>query len=465
MGRAALGISRVELDAARMEILRRRVTTFALVLGLLVVALAGVQALVAYRVLDLAVSVKSVGRIAVSALMGVVLIALPRLRRRRLRRLSLRRLVRRTNVLVLLAVISQLQGASVIAQGLTEALRQVGFTGNLGPMLPLAVFMACVHTAATLIVPWTVLEACIAPVTLAALNLSASLAFANDSPEFRVLGLVLSLASGLPGIAVAAFRSGELASMLALRRYTEVSRELATARRIHERLFPGGIAAGPVQMSFRYEPMRQIGGDYLDTVRHADGSLSIAVIDVTGHGISAAMAVNRLHGELKRIFAQRDDVGPAEVIEALNEYVCLTLADEEVFATAAAVRIEADGRVTISSAGHPPALIHRPAGGITRIDPTAMMLGVMEAPAYTGGTATERLAHGDVLVLYTDGALECHDVAGNQLGIAGLEEALRARAPAGATGAIACVFDAVQAHRAGPPEDDTLVVAIEYAGP
>lgn len=456
-------VTKQELDAARMDLLRRRVSTFGTVLGVLVLALSGVQAVVAFGVLHLPPEGKPLVRVLVSAALGVLLITLLRRRRVRHTRLNLRALVFRTNWLVIMAVFSQIQGATVIARGITEILRPLGYEGNLGPMLPLVVFLACVHTAAAIIVPWTILEASIAPVTLAVFSLGASLLAGGDSPGFQAAGFLLNLAAGLPGIAITIARSSALREMLALRligdRYAEVARDLSTARRIHEKLFPSPIEHGPLRMHYRYEPMRQIGGDYLDAVRHADGTLSIAMVDVTGHGIGAALAVNRLHGELKRLFAQADDVPPARVIAALNEYVCLTLADEEVFATAAALRIEPGGRFRIAVAGHPPALLRRASGAVERIDSTAMMLGVLGPPAYEAEESPGLLTPGDALMLYTDGALECHDKNGRQLGVAGLEAALAGAHPSPA-GAIDAVFHAVASHRDGPPEDDTLVVAL-----
>src|SRR5690606_28540475 len=92
-------------------------------------------------------------------------------------------------------------------------------------------------------------------------------------------------------------------------RYGEFRRELTDARRIHESLFPKPKCEGDVHFLYLYEPMRQIGGDYLfvSCAPTDDGRremLSFVVIDVTGHGIPAALTVNRLHGELSRLFAE-----------------------------------------------------------------------------------------------------------------------------------------------------------------
>lgn len=454
-------VSQRELDEARIELLRKRVTTFGTTLGVLVLGLASVQAAFAFGVLH-APRDQALVRVGLTVLLGLALIVIPRLRRARFSRLTLGALVLRINWLVIMSVLSQIQGARVIAEGVTALLRETGFTGQLGAMLPLAVFLLCVHTAAAVIVPWTLRESLIAPAVLAVVNLGAG----DDSAAMLVVGVMLTLAAGAPGVAIALLRSGSLRETLALRligdRYAEVSRELSTARRIHEKLFPPPIDEGSFRMTYRYEPMRQIGGDYLYAVRHTDGSLSVAMVDVTGHGISAALAVNRLHGEMKRLYAQGDGVGPGEVVAGLNEYVCLTLADERVFATAAAVRIGPDGRCRLAIAGHPPALVRRSDGSIDQLDTTAMMLGVLGGEEYECDEAAALLAPGDALVLYTDGAPESLNEGGRQLGVDGLRAAI-GPAGGGLNGCIRAIFEAVERHRAGPAEDDTLVVALGLA--
>lgn len=72
-------------------------------------------------------------------------------------------------------------------------------------------------------------------------------------------------------------------------RYVEMHRELVDARRIHESLFPAPTCEGNISVRYAYEPMRQIGGDYLfckHTLAPAGNQrLNMVMLDVTGHGI------------------------------------------------------------------------------------------------------------------------------------------------------------------------------------
>lgn len=454
-------ISQDELDSARLDILRRRITTFGMVLGVLSFVLVAVQLYVMFRVLNLSLTRPQFVKVAGGALTGLALIMAPRIMRSRMQRRTLRSFLWRTIFIVIVAVLGQITGAQYIARGMSEALRPLGFSGNMGPIFPLVIFMTVVHTAATLIVPWTILEACVPPVALAAVTLGTYLlAENNDSPGFAAAGVGLSLASGLPGLAVTLLRRDTLGLRVVESRYSDVERELSTARRIHDRLFPAPIESGPIRMGYRYEPMRQIGGDYLDASRHPDGSLTLALIDVTGHGVAAALAVNRLHGELKRVFAQHPDADPSAVIIALNEYIHLTLSDEQVFATAVALRVRPDGAVRLCNAGHPPPLLRRPDGSIAPLDSTAAMLGMLPPGDFDAESLGFTLSPGEVLILYTDGATEAMDHASRQLGIGGISRAVAALPRPDPLAAPQHILDAVLAFRAGPSQDDTLIVAL-----
>ena len=170
-------------------------------------------------------------------------------------------------------------------------------------------------------------------------------------------------------------------------------------------------------------------------------------------------------GELKRVIAQRADISPAQIIIALNEYIFLTLSDQQFFATAVALRVQASGEITLCIAGHPPPMLRRSDGRVEAIDSTAAMLGPMPPADFTADEVSITLARDDALVLYTDGAMEVRNLIGRQFGLTGLKNsiAVRAATPMSATDLVNRVMTAVDAHRAGATEDDTLVVALARA--
>jgi serine phosphatase RsbU (regulator of sigma subunit) len=231
-------------------------------------------------------------------------------------------------------------------------------------------------------------------------------------------------------------------------------------------------------MAYRYEPKREIGGDFLFAHPLAfppsavETSLTVVLIDVTGHGVSAALAVNRLHGELRRFFAERgegSEGGPDALLNALNAFTYEHLAPQTIFATALCLRFQAGGAgegLEWASAGHPPAFLRRPNGTVERLASTATMLGVLDAELFNATACAAAFGEGDVVLAVTDGAVEAQDAAGRELGVDGLERIVRSVRDGREGGHLAAaVMRAVTEHRAGRAVDDTLVVEVKNSQP
>ena len=397
--------------------------------------------------------------------------------RRRRHAMSMQTLIRRTTALVVVAVVMQIPAAKVVSDALEEILRRAGLERvQIGALVPLLVSMLFIHLAASLILPWSLWESA-RPVLVILLVALLLIPFAPDSWPERFGGLFALAIVGLPGMLICWLRYSRFREVVELRflntRYAEVQRELQYARRIHEKLFPAPIPNGPVQFGFRYEPMSQIGGDFVDVIRPSDndGALTFVLVDVTGHGIVAALAVNRLHGEIKRTLAAQRAIGtdgagdplstPSSIMASLNDYVHLTLADESVFGTALAVTIDPRRRkLSWVNAGHPPAFLCRADGRIDLLDSTSMMLGAIGTDDFDSEPQTCNFAEGDVLIAYTDGAVECRGKSNDQLGIDGLRAAVESARHRPVEPMLDAIMSAIAAFRAGAIDDDTLVLAI-----
>jgi len=195
--------------------------------------------------------------------------------------------------------------------------------------------------------------------------------------------------------------------------------------------------------------------------------LSVVIVDVTGHGIPAALTVNRLHGEIDISFAENPDLSPGEMLCKLNKYVHLTLAKHSIYATAVCLRVDrARGIVEYASGGHPPAFIRGVDGSLQDLAPTTFVLGACAEGDFEAGQIQTEFTPGDSIVAYTDGAIEARSMEGRMLQIDGLRRILCSPAmpgmPHGGQGQWAeKILTEVAAFRGGlPPEDDTLVIEI-----
>lgn len=351
------------------------------------------------------------------------------------------------------------------------------------------------HLIACLLFPWSVRQALIPVGVILAVSFASRVTIEGGSLAPTLLGTVWVFVTLMPGVVLCGVRNTQrmqrFNTSFLSQRYGMLRQELAYARQLHEALFPDPKVDGPVRFSYRYEPMRQIGGDYLYVhTTKVDGNelLSVVLLDVTGHGIPAALTVNRLHGEIELRFAEQGDIAPGEMLRLLNRYVALTLAKHSIFATAVCYRVDiASNTLTYASGGHPPAFIRGIDGTLRELDPTSFVLGACVGDDFDPNERTVDFFEGDSLIAYTDGAIESRSIDGKMFRIEGLRrilsEPVRSLAsPATGLGklrtgpAIAPPSDGlvgglgtwservlaeITRHRGGmPPEDDTLVFEI-----
>ncbi|MBL8964360.1 MAG: serine/threonine-protein phosphatase [Phycisphaeraceae bacterium] len=326
------------------------------------------------------------------------------------------------------------------------------------------------HTLAAIFLPWTNWQAVRAALALwgAYALITVTYRDAEWSTKLLRIGFFPVLTS--PGVFIAWLKHSRRYEQHKMtffqRRYADVRRELVDARRIHEALFPPQKVTQHLRFSYEYEPMRQIGGDYLyanwfgPRGRHED-TLNVVLMDVTGHGIPAALTVNRLHGELERVFAENPEIPPGEVLELLNRYVHLTLATHSVFVTALCLKVDILGnKVEYASGGHPPAFLRTVDGKIHELPSTTFVLGACGGREFDPDPRSVHFGPGDVLIAYTDGAIEARDRMGKMLGIKGVQKLVAFGSPDAGGGWTRTLRSAVEGHRHGPPADDTLVVEI-----
>jgi serine phosphatase RsbU (regulator of sigma subunit) len=351
----------------------------------------------------------------------------------------------------------------VMADGLLQV--SMDWAGARGSPGLLAVMIS--HIVACSFLPWTPAQALRPIVPVLALHFVLALILTKDiSAAGVIFRLLFASLTALPGVFICWIRQSRRMEEFKLaffqRRYGQVRRELFDARKIHEALFPIPIQDGPVQFSYFYEPMHQIGGDYLYAACAAPGKpVNIVLMDVTGHGIPAALTVNRLHGELQRLFAEHPDITPGQVLSALNKYVFLTLADHAVFVTALCLRFDpfAD-TVEYASGGHPTAYLRAVDGTIHELPSTALMLGVSPSQEFDPAQATLRFQEGDSVIAYTDGALEARNAEGRMIGLRGMQRMVAGMHQVRPGGWPQEVIRAVESYRKGPPNDDTLVIEV-----
>jgi sigma-B regulation protein RsbU (phosphoserine phosphatase) len=200
-----------------------------------------------------------------------------------------------------------------------------------------------------------------------------------------------------------------------------------------------------------------LAGDFIDLVDLDDGRLVLVLGDVSGHGPEAAVVGLLLKAALHGVVGR---VRPTEVLPAVRG----TLADRhESFATIAAVVVDPRaGTLSWLNAGHPAPLLV-PADGPTReLDPTGPLLSVVLDDA-TWWLGTAAFGPGDMLVMFSDGAVEARSDDGRELGSEGIERAIRSAAGLPAEDVVRRVRGAVRDH-APVVRDDVTVLVVRRLG-
>lgn len=234
------------------------------------------------------------------------------------------------------------------------------------------------------------------------------------------------------------------------------------AARLQEALLPPSLPVLPrVQVAARYLPAeagRATGGGWFDAVPLANGTVTLVVGDVAGHGVAAAAAMGQLRAVVGELLAAEPRL--ATVLERADAFAARTAGVSG--ATLALVVLDpADGAVRYSTCGHPPPLIIG-AGGTARYLPAtgAGPLGTGSAPAL----ATGILQLGELLLLYTDGLIQHPDrsVAESIADLAAAAAGVASQPPPGAPPAPVdrmCQLIADQLARTGSGDDVITLAA------
>ncbi len=246
--------------------------------------------------------------------------------------------------------------------------------------------------------------------------------------------------------------------------HARLEQDLALAERIQRTLVPAPVRRNDLEIETVYRPMIGIGGDYAHTRLLNDG-VSLAVCDVTGHGIAASGVANRVHMELERLVGT--GASPSETLREMNRFVYKQFAELGMYMTMVIGRLSLPSRRLLwSAAGHPPSLLWRKEEGTCeRLHVSAPVLGL--EPELRGGVeqAGTEMAPGDRLIFYTDGLNEARDAHGQLFGVDRLEKLFQERANLPLADMARALVEGVDAFREGPARDDIILLAVGLPSP
>ena len=207
-----------------------------------------------------------------------------------------------------------------------------------------------------------------------------------------------------------------------------------------------------------YDAASSVGGDYYGFTNLPDGRLGVAIGDVSGKGIPAAMLMARLSSDVRYSLLMTAD--PARALEALNK----TLSEAEIegkFVTLALLVLDPKEHVlTVANAGHGYPLLVHSGGKIEEIGAgsAGLPLNVSMDPEYVYKSVTVRLEPGSCVVVYTDGVSEARNEAREMFGMERLCAPLRDGTKTPAEAGAAVMDDVTKFVGQAPQHDDATLV-------
>ncbi len=258
--------------------------------------------------------------------------------------------------------------------------------------------------------------------------------------------------------------------------YDAIDADLAEARRLQQSLLHDlHRRFESAEVSLWLEASGHVGGDMVGFFEVSPRILGFYSLDVSGHGVAAAMVVARVAGMLSEgaphqnvalspygegIFAP---VPPRLVASRLNDQLLRELKNDRFVTFCLGFLDQKTGGVRMVQAGHPNPLILRAGGEVKPVGSGGLPLGLFEDADFE--EFDFRLAPGDRLLLYSDGLTECPGAGGDLLDEEGLIRICRRNAALDGQGLMSAIATELDRHLGGGDcPDDVSAVLVGYAG-
>jgi sigma-B regulation protein RsbU (phosphoserine phosphatase) len=242
-----------------------------------------------------------------------------------------------------------------------------------------------------------------------------------------------------------------------------LTRELQTAREIQDRLLPHDEPQLPgFEVTGTSIPSREVGGDYFDFILQNEDRIGVAIGDVSGKGMPAALLMANLQASLHGQVIHPSSV--SDTVTRVNDLLVAST-DPHMFATFFYGVLDTRGAtLTSTNAGHNPPLVLRADGRVELLGQGGLLLGMLAGQKYVQEETA--IAPGEVVVLYTDGITEAvgpsaeADDPDAMFGDEALAEVVRRHAHLPAVGIKDAILAAVADHTAGVEQSDDITLVV-----
>jgi sigma-B regulation protein RsbU (phosphoserine phosphatase) len=237
-----------------------------------------------------------------------------------------------------------------------------------------------------------------------------------------------------------------------------MKRDLEIARDIQRWLVPSTPPSLPgIDIAFATRPANTVSGDYYDAFPRPGERLMLAVADVAGKSVPAALLMATIQASLRTLAAERATL--LELVAGLNRYASAHSLAGARFTTAFLAELDlATLDLTYVNAGHVPPVLLRASGGFERLEDGGLPLGIRAEASYDSGRV--RLERGDLLAILTDGVTEAENENAEEYGEERLLGLFRRPAQASAAAELKEIMSAVDAFVGTARQHDDITALV-----
>ena len=255
--------------------------------------------------------------------------------------------------------------------------------------------------------------------------------------------------------------SQQAARAVELARLHEVKRDLDAATAIQHSFLPAERPRMPGLKFFdHYAAAQQVGGDYYDYIVLPGGRLAVALGDVAGKGVAAALLMARLSAAARFCLATEPKLSVA--VQQLNRTLMRACGDDRFITFVVGVIDVQSFSSTWVNAGHMPPLL-RTAHGVAELGnaQVGIPLGIFDRPYEE---TRLQLLPGDAVMMYTDGVSEAHNPRGDLYGVERLRAIVAKKTGDAEALGPPVLMDVRQFSAGRPPGDDLTMVCVSRDG-
>jgi len=241
------------------------------------------------------------------------------------------------------------------------------------------------------------------------------------------------------------------------RQRDELANEIQLAAEVQQGILPRSVPRVPgFDFAARMYPAKTVAGDYYGFIELPKGEIAVVIADVSGKGVAAGLLMPSIEVAL-RLDAPRFP-STSDLLHTFNNVVCEITGGHRFISLFYGKLYPQSQSLEYTNAGHNPPLVIRAGTDPSPLDKGGPVLGVLPNAHYENEKIT--LRQGDVLVLYTDGAVEAENPAGEQYSTERLSKIVSLHLQQNASELIETIYTSVIDFRKTPSLADDLTLVL-----